>query len=68
MRFPSWFAQNIEWMAHFSAEMAEKRSLALYGVEASGKSPSEIFDDPEEAEGALRDAKKILSLSTRLLR
>ncbi len=67
-RFPAWFRENIDWMVRFSAEMAEKRSLALYGVEASGKSPSEIFDDPVEAGEALSGAKKVLSLSSKLSR
>ena len=67
-RFAGWFREKIEWMASFSAEMAKKRSLALYGIEASGKSPSEIFDDPEEAAKALADAKKVLSLCARAIR
>ena len=66
-RFPKWFEEKVDWMAKFSAEMAERRSLALYGVEASGKSPGEIFNDPAEAKEALGGARLVLRLCSRRL-
>src|SRR5882762_6090795 len=52
-RFPEKFQERIPQIAEFSREAAAKRSLAMYGVEASGKTPGQIFDDPGEAADAL---------------
>ena len=54
-------------MAEFSREMAGKRSLSMYGVEASGKTPAQIFDDPGEAREALKSAKELLASCSELL-
>jgi HEPN domain-containing protein len=67
-RFPAKFEARIPEMAEFSKEMASKRSLAMYGVEASGKTPGQIFDDPGEAGEALKNAKGILASCSELLR
>jgi HEPN domain-containing protein len=67
-RFPAKFEARVPQMAEFSKEMASKRSLAMYGVEASGKTPGQIFDDPREAEEALKDAKEILASCLELLK
>jgi len=66
-KFPAWFASEIPAMSKFSRVMAEKRSAALYGVEASGKTPGEIFNDPEEAEEALKEARRIHELCRRMI-
>ena len=66
-RFPPTFEAQVPQMAEFSGEMAGKRSLALYGVEASGKTPGQIFDDPDEAGDALTRVKEILASSQALL-
>ena len=66
-KFPPWFASEVPAMSKFSRVMAEKRSAALYGVEASGKTPGEIFNDPEEAEEALKEARRIHELSRRMI-
>ncbi|HYR04374.1 MAG TPA: hypothetical protein VEO75_03215, partial [Nitrososphaerales archaeon] len=66
-RFPEKFQERIPQFAEFSREAAAKRSLAMYGVEASGKTPGQIFDDPVEAGDALGRAKEILTLCSELL-
>jgi len=67
-RFPATFEARIPQMAEFSREMSSKRSLAMYGVELSGKSPSQIFDDPVEASDSLKRAKEVLMLCSGLLK
>jgi HEPN domain-containing protein len=67
-RFPAKFEARIPQMAEFSREMASKRSLAMYGVEASGKTPAQIFDDPGEAAEALKNAKEVLTFCLELLK
>jgi HEPN domain-containing protein len=66
-RFPEKFQERIPQIAEFSREAAAKRSLAMYGVEASGKTPGQIFDDPVEAGDALGRAKEVLTLCSELL-
>ena len=66
-RFEGWFAKEVERMAVFSAEMMRKRSAALYGLEATGKPPGEVFDDPAESGADLEEAKRIHQLCGRLI-
>jgi HEPN domain-containing protein len=66
-RFEDWFAKEVERMAVFSAEMMRKRSAALYGLEATGKPPGEVFDDPAESGADLEEAKRIHQLCGRLI-
>ena len=66
-RFEDWFAKEVERMAVFSAEMMAKRSAALYGLEATGKPPGEVFDDPVESGADLEEAKRIHQLCGRLI-
>ncbi|MDV3243564.1 MAG: HEPN domain-containing protein [Nitrososphaerales archaeon] len=66
-RFPKWFADEVPRLARFSRLMAEKRSAALYGVEAAGKAPGEIFNDPDEAEEALAEAGRVHELCSKLV-
>lgn len=66
-RFQVWFADEVPELAKFSKIMAEKRSAALYGIEASGKTPGEIFNDRSEAEEALNEAKRVRVLCSKLI-
>lgn len=64
--FPGWFAGEVPRVAEFSRIMAEKRSIALYGVEASEKPPGEVFNDPKEARQDLDEAERVHSLCLRV--
>ncbi len=66
MRFPSWFREEIDRLAETSRDLAEKRAPSMYGVEAAGKSPEELFNK-NDAEKALRDAEAVHKLAKRLL-
>ncbi|MDG6929617.1 MAG: HEPN domain-containing protein [Nitrososphaerota archaeon] len=67
-RFPDRFAREAAGMARFSSEMMRKRSAALYGLEATGKPPGGIFDDPRQAAADLKEAKRVHVLCKGLLR
>jgi HEPN domain-containing protein len=58
-RFPASFARHVDGMAAISAELAEKRAASMYGIEAQGKGPGELFDE-ESARGSLEEAKDVL--------
>ncbi len=66
--FPRWFAREIPWMGEFSRVMADKRSAAIYGVEANGKPPGEIFRDKGEARESLNTAGRVHEFCSRLMR
>jgi HEPN domain-containing protein len=66
-RYPTWFREKIEELAEVSADLASKRSLAMYGLEAAGKSPSELFGE-EQAAKAIGEAKMVVGLVEKLLR
>ncbi|TLX95610.1 MAG: HEPN domain-containing protein [Thaumarchaeota archaeon] len=66
-RYPTWFRDKIDELAEVSADLASKRALAMYGLEAAGKSPSELFG-VEQAEKALGVAKMTIGLVEKLLR
>jgi len=66
-RFPQWFRDEVGYMASVSADLASKRAAAMYGLEISGKGPSELFG-LEDATKALDDANRVLGAVKRLLR
>src|SRR2546428_4349675 len=66
-RYPKWFQKKIDELAEVSGDLASKRALAMYGLEAAGKSPSELFG-VEQAEKALGEAKVTVTLVEKLLR
>ena len=65
-RFPEWFREQIERLAEISRNLAEKRSPSMYGIEAAGKTPGELFGE-REAEEALRNAKQVHQLARQLI-
>ena len=65
-RYPKWFREKIDELAEISADLASKRALAMYGLEAAGKSPSELFGE-EQAVKALGEAKTVVRLVGKLL-
>jgi HEPN domain-containing protein len=64
-RFPTWFSTEIEEFARISTELATKRAASMYGIEAAGKGPSDLFDK-EEAALSLREAKLVYDNSEKL--
>lgn len=66
-RFPRWFQALVKDFDRISAELALKRAPSMYGVEAAGKGPSELFDSAE-AEMSLRSARLVYENAVRLLR
>jgi len=65
-RFPEWFRREINRLGEISRDLADKRAPSLYGIEPSGKAPSDIFDK-DDAEEALLDAKYVLNIVSKLL-
>lgn len=65
-RFPEWFRREIDKLGEVSRDLADKRAPSLYGIESSGKAPSDIFDK-DDAENALSDAKYVLNAAGKLL-
>lgn len=65
-RFPEWFKMEIDKLGGVSRDLADKRAPSLYGIESSGKAPSDIFDSGD-AEKALSDAKYVLNTAGKLL-
>jgi len=63
-RFPEWFRSHLDRLAQISGDLAEKRSPSMYGIEASGRGPEELFDK-QDAEEALRDARFFHDLARR---
>ncbi|MDW8073912.1 MAG: HEPN domain-containing protein [Nitrososphaerota archaeon] len=66
-RFPEWFRALVTDFDRISAELALKRAPSMYGIEASGKSPSDLFDKAE-AETSLNSAKLVYENSLKLFR
>jgi len=66
MRFPSWFREEIEKLAEISRDLAGKRAPSMYGVEAAGKSPEDLFNK-DDAVKALESAEFVHELAKRLL-
>jgi HEPN domain-containing protein len=65
LKFPTWFSTGIEEFARISAELAIKRAASMYGIEAAGKGPSDLFDK-EEAELSIREAKLVYENAEKL--
>lgn len=66
-RFPEWFQRMVDDFDRISAELALKRAPSMYGIEAAGKTPSELFDEAE-ASASLRDAKLVYENPTKFFR
>jgi len=65
-RFPEWFRGLVEDFDRISAELALKRSPSMYGLEAAGKGPSELFDS-READLSLSQARLVHGNAVKLL-
>ncbi len=44
-RFPAWFAGRIDELAWISSTLRQDREPAMYGEEALGKPPDELYDE-----------------------
>ncbi|MCS6770199.1 MAG: HEPN domain-containing protein [Candidatus Caldarchaeum sp.] len=65
-RFPEWFQALVADFDRISAELTIKRAPSMYGVEAVGKGPSELFDEAE-ASNSLKNAKHVFENAVKLL-
>jgi HEPN domain-containing protein len=64
---PKWFAREIPTIKQLSFELAQRRSLALYGDERTGRPANELFDDPLEVERYLGQVDRVVKLTRRLI-
>jgi HEPN domain-containing protein len=65
-RFPQWFSENIEELASISRELRHEREPAMYGDEETSTPPYKLYSR-RDAEKALANARKVLSLCEKLL-
>lgn len=64
--YPEWFKGELDNIRRISRELALKRAPAMYGLEVSGKGPSELFGKDDALE-ALKSGKYVYELSRRLI-
>ena len=64
-RFPEWFGSEIEKFCEISTQLAGRRGLSMYGDEARGLAPAEIFGKAD-AERAVGQARGVLAACKRL--
>ncbi len=65
-KYPKWFRKELDYIRKVSRESALKRAPAMYGLELSGKTPSELFNT-DDAEDALNSGKHIYELSKKFI-
>lgn len=65
---PAWFVRELPTLKRLSFDLAERRSLAMYGDERTGRPASELFDDPTEVARYLKQVGHAVGLARRLLR
>ena len=46
-KFPSWLKSKLDELVEISADLAAKRSPAMYGIEVAGKTSSELFSSED---------------------
>jgi len=66
-KYPEWFKSELDRIREISRELALKRAPAMYGIEISGKTPSELFDK-DDALDSLKSSKYVYELSRRLIK
>ena len=57
---------DLEEISTISRDLAEKRSPSMYGIEAAGKPPSELFDR-KDGENALKQAKFVHEIAEKFI-
>jgi HEPN domain-containing protein len=66
-KFPQWLRERLDELAEISADLAAKRSPAMYGIEVAGRTSSELFS-AEDAKDALKKAELVYSCASRLIK
>jgi HEPN domain-containing protein len=66
-KFPAWFRLEVPYLREASELLARLREPATYGSPSEGRSPTDLFADPVVAEDALGRARRVCSLSSRLI-
>jgi len=64
--FPKWFQDHTDELASVSRILRREREPALYGDEETGMPPEELYAR-SDAEKALKDSEKVLTLVLKLL-
>ncbi|WP_446753081.1 HEPN domain-containing protein [Vulcanisaeta sp. JCM 16161] len=64
-KFPVWFQEYIDELASISRSLRKEREFSMYGDEESGIPPEELYTRID-AEKALNDAERVLSLVSKL--
>jgi HEPN domain-containing protein len=65
-KFPDWMQREVDRLAEISRDLSEKRAPSMYGIEALGKTPSQLFDE-KDAEDALGKAKYVYERVSRFI-
>ncbi len=65
-KFPSWLKSKLDEIVEISADLAAKRSPAMYGIEVAGKTSSELFSS-EDALDALKKAELVYSCAKKFI-
>lgn len=66
-RFPRWFLEGLRPLAAGTSELARRRGISMYGLEAQGRPASELFRDRKEVSSLVEVAKKVHELTEKLL-
>ena len=66
-KFPNWFREKAPYLETGSAWLSERRGVAMYGDEVSGKPASQLFT-PSDSEQALEYAQEAVEITRKLLR
>lgn len=66
-KFPRWLMERLDELAEISADLAAKRSPAMYGIEVAGRTSSELFTS-EDAKDALKKAGLVHNYAKRLIK
>ncbi len=66
-QLPEWFRSELPALRRLSFELAERRSLAMYGDERTGRPASELFEDASEVRRYLDQVDAAVALVHRLI-
>ncbi len=65
---PAGFRRRLPQVLELSAELADRRALAMYGDEAGGKAASDVFQSRAEARRYLTESQALVALVQRYVR
>lgn len=65
-KLPEWLRKEVDTLAEISRELSEKRAPSMYGIEALGKTPSQLFNK-KDGEEALQKAKYVHKIASKFI-